>query len=76
MVTKNSDKTIKQLLIEGLSDAFGFVMGFFACYGVGTLLGFDMNVAGNTSTTGILLVGAMLICGGSGLKLARIWRNK
>jgi hypothetical protein len=52
MATKNSagsEKTLKQLLFEGLTDFIGFAGGAFLCYWVGTLLGFDMAVAGNTS---------------------------
>ena len=78
MATKNSDgtpKTLKQLLVEGLTDFLGFAGGAFLCYWVGTLLGFDMAVAGNTSNVGIVSVVLMLIGGGLGLKLARSRRN-
>ena len=78
MATKNKDgseKTLKQLLVEGLTDFLGFAGGAFLSYWVGTLLGFDMAVAGNTSNVGIVSVVVMLICGGLGLKLARSWRN-
>ena len=78
MATKNKDgsaKNLKQLLVEGLTDFLGFAGGAFLSYWVGTLLGFDMAVAGNTSNVGIVSVVVMLICGGLGLKLARSWRN-
>ena len=78
MATKNkngSEKTLKQLLIEGLTDFLGFAGGAFLSYWVGTLLGFDMAVAGNTSNVGIISVVVMLISGGLGLKLARSRRN-
>ena len=78
MATKNKDgseKTLKQLLIEGLTDFLGFAGGAFLSYWVGTLLGFDMAVAGNTSNVGIVSVVVMLIGGGLGLKLARSRRN-
>ena len=78
METKNKDgseKTHKQLLIEGLTDFLGFAGGAFLSYWVGTLLGFDMAVAGNTSNVGIISVVVMLISGGLGLKLARSRRN-
>ena len=78
MATKNKDgseKTLKQLLIEGLTDFLGFAGGAFLSYWVGTLLGFDMAVAGNTSNVGIISVVVMLISGGLGLKLARSRRN-
>ena len=78
MATKNKDgseETLKQLLIEGLTDFLGFAGGAFLSYWVGTLLGFDMAVAGNTSNVGIISVVVMLISGGLGLKLARSRRN-
>jgi hypothetical protein len=74
MATKNRDgssKTLKQLLAEGLTDFMGFAGGAFLCYWVGTLLGFDMAVAGNTSNVGIVSVVLMLIGGGVGMKIAR-----
>jgi ABC-type antimicrobial peptide transport system permease subunit len=74
MATKNKDgseKTLKQLLAEGLTDFIGFAGGAFLCYWVGTLMGFNMAVAGNTSNVGIVSVVVMLIGGGAGLKLAR-----
>ncbi len=75
MATKNSDKTLKQLLVEGLTDALGFIGGAILCYWLGTLLGFDMAVAGNTSSTGIISIVIMLVGGGFGLILARRRRN-
>jgi hypothetical protein len=77
MATKNkdgSDKTLKQLLFEGLTDCVGFAGGAFLCYWIGTLLGFNMAVAGNTSNAGIIGVIVMLIGGGLGLKIARYLR--
>lgn len=74
MATKNkdgSDKALKQLLFEGLTDCAGFAGGAFLCYWLGTLLGFNMDVAGNTSNAGILGVVVMLMGGGLGLKIAR-----
>ena len=74
MATKNKDgseKTFKQLLFEGLTDFIGFAAGAFLCYWVGTLSGFNMAVAGNTSNAGIVGVVVMLIAGGLGLKIAR-----
>ncbi|MDO8776013.1 MAG: hypothetical protein Q7K57_46355 [Burkholderiaceae bacterium] len=75
MATKNSDKTLKQLLFEGLTDALGFIGGALLCYWAGTLLGFDMAVAGNTGATSIVSVLIMLLAGGLGLKLARSRRK-
>jgi hypothetical protein len=77
MATKNKDgseKTLKQLLFEGLTDFIGFAGGAFLCYWVGSFLGFDMAVAGNTSNVGIISVVIMLIGGGLGLKIARYLR--
>ena len=74
MATKNKDgseKTLKQLLFEGLTDFIGFAGGAFLCYWLGTLLGFNMAVAGNTSNAGIIGVIVMLLGGGLGLKIAR-----
>jgi len=65
----------KSLLIEGLSDAIGFVGGALLGYWIGHLLGFDIFTAGysNTSIVGIALVG---LGGGLGLQVARRWRNR
>ena len=74
MAVKNKDgseKTLKQLLFEGLTDFMGFATGAFLCYWLGTFLGFNMAVAGNTSNAGIIGVVVMLVGGGLGLKIAR-----
>ena len=74
MAIKNKDgseKTLKQLLFEGLTDFMGFATGAYLCYWLGTLLGFNMAVAGNTSNAGIIGVVVMLVGGGLGLKIAR-----
>lgn len=71
-----SDKTLKQLLFDGLADCTGFAGGAFLCYWVGKLLGFDMAMAGNTSSAGIITIVVMLIFGGAGLKLARHLRSE
>ncbi len=65
----------RKLLMEGLSDAVGFVGGALAGYWVGQLLGWNIFSAGynNASIGAILLVG---LGGGGGLKLARLWRSK
>ncbi|MEK7346671.1 MAG: hypothetical protein AAB176_13380 [Pseudomonadota bacterium] len=62
-------------LIEGLSDAIGFVGGALAGYWAGQLLGWSIFSAGydNASIGGILLVG---LGGGGGLHLARYWRKQ
>ena len=64
--------TSKKLLLEGLSDAIGFVGGALFGYGVGRLLDLDIFAAGysHSSIAGIVLVG---LAGGLGLQLARRW---
>lgn len=62
------------LLIEGLSDAVGFVGGALLGYWAGVLLGLDLfsEGYGNGQLIGIALVG---LGGGGGLHLARRWRS-
>jgi predicted lipid-binding transport protein (Tim44 family) len=62
------------LLVEGLSDAIGFVGGALAGFWIGQWLGLDIFAAGygTASILGILLVGAG---GGLGLQGARRWRR-
>jgi hypothetical protein len=62
-------------LLEGVSDAVGFVGGALAGYWAGKLLGLNIFSAGYdyASIGGILLVG---LGGGGGLHLARYWRSK
>lgn len=62
-----------KLLVEGLSDAVGFVGGALAGFWIGRLLGWNIFAAGYgpTSVAGIVLVG---VGGGLGLQLARRWR--
>jgi hypothetical protein len=63
------------LLLEGISDAVGFVGGALLGFWIGRLLGLDIFAAGygNASVGGIVLVG---LGGGAGLQLARRWRNR
>jgi hypothetical protein len=65
----------KSMLLEGLSDAVGFVGGALLGYWAGHLLGFDIFEAGygNGAIAGIVLVG---LGGGLGLQVARRWRNR
>ena len=65
----------KSMLIEGLSDAIGFVGGALLGFWIGRLLGFNIFDAGysNSSIFGIVLVG---VGGGLGLQLARRWRAR
>lgn len=64
----------KSLLIEGLSDAIGFIGGALLGFWVGQLMGLNIFSEGydNASIGGILLVG---LGGGVGLQLARRWRK-
>lgn len=66
---------MQKLLLEGLSDAVGFVGGALAGYWVGRLLGWDVFAQGygGASIIGIVLVG---LGGGLGLQLARRWRAR
>jgi len=61
------------LLIEGLSDAIGFIGGALAAHWLAHLLGLDPLAPGygNSALAGIVIVG---LGGGAGLKLARRWR--
>ena len=65
---------MNRLLLEGLTDAFGFVAGALAGFGIGQLVGWDVFAQGygNASIGGIVLVG---LGGGGGLQLARRWRT-
>lgn len=65
----------KSLLVEGLSDAIGFVAGALLGYAIGRLLGLNIFDAGysNSSIFGIVLVG---LGGGLGLQAARRWRHR
>jgi hypothetical protein len=62
-------------LVEGLTDAIGFVTGALLGFGVGAALGLDLFASGygTGSIIAILLVG---LGGGTGLQLARDWRAK
>ncbi len=63
------------LLLEGLSDAVGFVAGALLGYGLGQVLGLDIFTPGygSASMGGIVLVG---LGGGAGRTLARRWRAR
>ncbi|MCX7262957.1 MAG: hypothetical protein NTX67_09410 [Burkholderiales bacterium] len=60
-------------LLEGISDAVGFVGGALLGFWVGRLLGWDVFASGygTDSIGGIVLVG---LGGGLGLQLARKWQ--
>jgi hypothetical protein len=61
-------------LIEGLSDAIGFVVGALLGFGIGAAFGLDLFAPGygTGSIIAILLVG---IGGGMGLQAARRFRE-
>ena len=63
----------RNLLLEGISDALGFVGGALVGFWVGRLLGWNIFAAGYgyESIGGIVLVG---LGGGLGLQLARRWQ--
>ena len=65
----------KSLLIEGLSDAAGFLSGALLGWWLASLLGFEVATEGYSSSR---MVGvALVILGGSlGLRQARHWRRK
>ena len=65
----------RRLLIEGLSDAIGFVAGALAGYAVARAVGLDLFAEGYgaASIAGIALVG---LGGGLGLHAARRWRAR
>lgn len=58
------------LLLEGMTDAIGFVAGALLGYGLGHVLGLNIFAVGygNASVGGIVLVG---LGGGGGLQIAR-----
>ena len=63
-------KNFNTMLLEGLTDAFGFVAGALLGYGAGHLLGlniFDLGYS-TSSIFGIVLIG---MGGGAGLQAAR-----
>ena len=65
---------MNKALLEGVSDAVGFVGGALLGFWLGRGLGFDVFAAGytNASIAGIVLVG---LGGGLGLQAARRWRR-
>ncbi len=64
----------KSLLMEGVSDAIGFVGGALLGFWIGRFFGLDIFDAGynNASIGGIVLVG---LGGGVGLQVARRWQK-
>lgn len=70
---KSHDDT-RQLLVNGVADAVGFVGGALLGFWLGQLLGLDIFAPGygTGSLVGIALVG---LGGGLGLHIARRWQN-
>ena len=76
---------MNQLLLEGLTDAIGFVGGALLGFWIGRLLGFDL-LAAEKCKTALLAAGdcnatlfALALCGiggGVGMQLARRLRHK
>lgn len=66
--------TAQQLLLEGSSDAIGFVGGAMLGWGLAHVLGFDLFATGYGagSIAAIVMVG---LGGGLGLQMARRWRR-
>jgi hypothetical protein len=64
---------VNKLLVEGLTDAAGFLAGAVLGYAAGRLAGLDLFATGydTASIAAIALVG---IGGGLGVQLARRWR--
>jgi prepilin signal peptidase PulO-like enzyme (type II secretory pathway) len=64
----------RKLLLEGLSDAVGFIGGALLGFWLGRLFGLDIFAPGygNAAIGGIVLVG---LGGGIGLQVARRWRR-
>lgn len=66
---------MNKLLLEGLTDAAGFVAGALAGFAIGRLLGWDMFAPGY----GVSSIGAILLAGvggGIGVQLARRLRRR
>ena len=67
-------RNANRLLIEGLSDAIGFVGGALVGFWLGTLLGWDLFAPGYGTTT-VLAIALVGLSAGLGLQAARRWRN-
>ena len=66
---------LQQLVVEGLTDAVGFVVGALLGYGLGQLLGLELFAEGYSagSIVAIALIG---LGGGMGLQAARHLRGR
>jgi hypothetical protein len=65
----------KSMLMEGVTDAVGFLGGALLGFWAGRLLGLDIFASGysNSVIGGIVLVG---LGGGAGVQLARFWKKR
>lgn len=66
--------TSRRLLVEGASDAIGFLAGALLGYGIGYVLGLDLFAEGY-DTRSIFAIALVGLGGGIGLNLARRWRS-
>ena len=60
----------KSLLVEGVTDAVGFICGSLAGFWLGNLFGLDLMAPGYSNST-IVAIGLVGLSGGVGLQLAR-----
>ena len=68
------DTQLRDALVEGVSDAVGFVLGGMLGFGIGQLLGWSIFEPG----FGPRAIGGIVLCGiggGIGLRVARAWRQ-
>ena len=75
MSHSNGHDNTRQLLVNGVADAVGFVVGALLGFWLGQLLGLDIFAPGygTGSLVGIALVG---LGGGLGLHAARRWQTR
>ena len=65
----------KTLLLEGLTDAVGFVVGALLGFGLGRLLGLELFAEGYSAGS-IVAIAFVGLGGGMGLQAARRFRAK
>ncbi len=65
----------KSLLIEGLTDAAGFMGGALLGWWLASLLGLEVATEGY-STSRVIGVALVILGGGLGLRMARRWRSR
>jgi hypothetical protein len=67
--------SIRELMIQGLMDALGFLVGSALGWGLGQWLGLDLFEPGY-SLGAMVAIAFIGIGGGMGLQAARFWREK